>query len=107
MKKFTVGILALATALPFAAHAQDRLTPEQLVQRAVERGVCGERTVVSAAYVSDTGNRVRVVCADAIAGNGGLGGLGGGAAAAAVVVVALAAAAAGGGGSTPDTTSVD
>jgi len=107
MKIFTLSLCALSLAMPLAAQAGGvgRMTEAQLIQNATDRGVCVDRSVVSARYVNDTENRVAVVCGDAegfvplvAAGLGGLGGVG-----AAVAAVAIAAVAAGGAGSTPDT----
>lgn len=107
MKKFTLALTSLALALPVAAQAQQRLSEEQLIERATAQNVCGERIVSSARYVNETENRVTVTCGDDATGfvplaAAGLG-LGGAGAAAAAVGIAAAAAAVGGGGSTPDT----
>ncbi len=105
MKIFALSLFVASLALPLAAQAQTagRLTEAQLIQNATERGICQDRSVVSARYVNDTDNRVSVACGDAegfvpLVGLGGLGGAG-----AAVGALGLAAVAAGGGGSTSDT----
>lgn len=108
MKKTHIAsiVVVFACALPMAASAQQRLTEEQLIQRANDNGVCGERTAVAASYVDDTSNSVSVRCGDDVEGFVPLVGVGLGAgagAAAAAAALALGAAAAGGGGSTPDT----
>lgn len=108
MKKLTLAVFAISLALTMSAHAQQRLSEEQLIKSATDRGICKELEVVAARYVNDTENRVVVTCGDDAEGfvplaAAGLGLGGAGAAAAAVAGLGLAAAAAGGGGSTPDT----
>lgn len=112
MKKIALTCVALSMALPMAAQAQQRMTPEQLIQYATEQRSCGDFRVASASYVNATENRIRVICSnqllpvqDATGFVPGIGlGLGGAGAAAAAIGLGLAAAAAGGGGgSTPDT----
>jgi peptidoglycan/LPS O-acetylase OafA/YrhL len=108
MKKtqFASVFLALALSMPVAAAAQQRLSEDQLLERATANNVCGERVAVAARYVNETENRVAVTCSDDAEGFVPLAaaGLGlGGAGAAAAAAVGVAALAAGGGGSTPDT----
>lgn len=107
MNRSATFLVVLALALPVSVHAQERMTEEQLIIFATERGVCDDRDVVSARYVNDTDNRVQVTCEDdegILAARGGLGSGAGGVAAAALGLLLVAAAAGGGGGgSTPDT----
>lgn len=112
MKKIALTCVALSMALPMAAQAQQRMTPEQLIQYATEQRACGDRRVRGASYVNETENRIRVTCGTELAtpddATGfvpvvGLGLAGGGAAAAAIGLGVAALAAGGGGGSTPDT----
>ncbi|WP_283180222.1 hypothetical protein [Gemmobacter sp. 24YEA27] len=95
----TVAVLMGAMALP--AFAQAQLTKEQLLQLALDRGVCnGDLVPIEAAYGSD--NRVFVTCGSATGFTplaGGLGGLGAaGAAGLGLVLIAS-------GGGTDGTTS--
>lgn len=112
MKKIALTCVALSMALPIAAQAQQRMTPEQLIQYATEQRACGDRRVASARYVNETENRIRVTCGNELAAADdatgfvpviGLGLGGAGAAAAAIGLGVAALAAGGGGGSTPDT----
>lgn len=108
MKKLQLVSIAmmLTVVVPMAAFAQQRMSEEQLIERANTNRICGERTAIAARYVDDTSNRVSVTCGDDAEGfvplvGAGLGGIGAGAAAAGAL--GLAALAAGGGGSTSDT----
>ncbi|OZA19541.1 MAG: hypothetical protein B7Y02_00655 [Rhodobacterales bacterium 17-64-5] len=107
MKKIVIvsASLAVFLAVPFAAQAAKRLTPEELLKSKQVIEFCGDRTVVSAKYLDDTSNRVGVECKDAKGFFPLLGGLlaGGGGAAAAALTLVVVAGANGGGGSTPDT----
>lgn len=108
MNKFTVAVFALSLALPFGAQAQveGRMNQEQLIQYAIDRNLCEDRSVVSADYVSETDSRVAVTCRGtegaALQSSSGLGG-GAGIAAAALVGLGVVALAAGGSSSSSDT----
>lgn len=108
MKKAIVASLGLAllSAAPLSAQT-GQMSKEELIQWAADRGACGAKSVVDAAYLSD--GRVQVTCGaagrGAAAGGAALaGGLaGGGGALAGLLGVVVVAAAAGSGGSTSTT----
>ncbi len=103
MKKMTIAAVAVSFLLPLGAQANThRMTEDQLIQLATERGTCGDRAVLSARYVNETENRVMVTCDDAEGYVPLAAGLGAGGTGAAVGLVLLVAIAAGAGGSTPD-----
>ncbi|NPD16311.1 hypothetical protein HOY34_14015 [Xinfangfangia sp. D13-10-4-6] len=91
----------LLTAAPVAAQT---LSKEQLLQLAVERGVCkGDLVPVEASYSATDATRISVTCGEATAFAPALGALGAGGAAAAAGAAGLVVMAAGG-GSSPSTT---
>lgn len=105
MKSFILSsALSASLVLPFAAHADERLTGEQLLNNKAVIVLCGGSGVESARYLDDTSNQVEVVCARTGAGfsplDGGLGEAGG---IALISALALIAAASGSGSSTSDT----
>lgn len=103
-RKLGLGVAALATALTCVtpvAYAQERLTPEQLLQAVNAQGACGpNRTAVSARYAPGGDLAKVVVSCRSVTGMLGGGGLLGG-----VIATSLLGALAAGGGSnsTPDT----
>ena len=108
MKKITCAsvLIAISACLPASAQTAGRLSPEELLARAVSQNVCGENTATSAVYESATSNLVRVTCQPAGAAAEFGAGMGAGAAGVGALVV-LVALAAGGGGGTPSTPSTN
>lgn len=116
MKKAIVASIGLAMlcAAPLSAQTAEKMTKNELIKWATDRGTCGTQRVLGAKYLTD--GRIQVTCAAAgrsrraAAGGAGAGaaaaagGLaGGGGALAAVLGAVVVAAAAGGGGSTNTT----